>query len=114
MHDDIGYSKEVGGGSFCSERNGYCQVLLRCSYTYITHGKCSAPQLGATGLIGSRLVAKLAYQKCKVKVLTRNASQARSKLPYPGVTFHETNSWNSAICGCDAVVNLAGEPIATR
>jgi len=25
---------------------------------------------------------------------------------------HESGSWQQAICGCDGVVNLAGEPIA--
>ncbi|GMH35280.1 hypothetical protein BSKO_03148 [Bryopsis sp. KO-2023] len=69
---------------------------------------------GATGLIGARLVAKLASLNHKVVVLTRDVGRAKSKLPYPGISVHGPNSWESAICGCDAVVNLAGEPIATR
>lgn len=71
-------------------------------------------QLGATGLIGSRLVAKLACCKCHVRVLTRDVKYARDKLRYPGVTHYPADAWESAIEGCDAVVNLAGEPIATR
>eukprot|EP00798_Chlamydomonas_sp_ICE-L_P004377 gene4377-14502_t len=69
---------------------------------------------GATGLVGSRLVAKLASKGHKVKVLTRNTSSAKSKLPYPGVEFVAPSNWATALSGCTGVVNLAGEPIATR
>lgn len=69
---------------------------------------------GATGLIGSRLVAKLASMQCKVMVLTRNVNKAKSKLPYPNISIHGPIGWESAIAKSDAVVNLAGEPIATR
>ncbi len=69
---------------------------------------------GATGLVGSRLVSKLASQGYKVRVLTRNVSSAQSKMPYPGLTFHAPSKWADAIRGCDAVINLAGEPIGTR
>ncbi|CAD7698887.1 unnamed protein product, partial [Ostreobium quekettii] len=68
---------------------------------------------GATGLIGTRLVARLSALGHKVKVLTRNPGRARGKLPYRGLTFVGPSQWESTICGCDGVVNLAGEPIAT-
>eukprot|EP00210_Caulerpa_lentillifera_P007806 g7449.t1 len=69
---------------------------------------------GATGLIGSRLVSRLISEGNRVKVLTRFVDRAKSKLPYPGIDYISTPNWNEAICGCDGVVNLAGEPIATR
>ena len=70
--------------------------------------------VGATGLIGSRLVARLAALGHRVRVLTRNTGKARAKLPYGGLTFFGPSQWDSAICGCDGVVNLAGKQIATR
>jgi NAD dependent epimerase/dehydratase family enzyme len=69
---------------------------------------------GATGLVGSRLAAKLAAQGNKVRVLTRNVNSARSKLQYPGLEFYSLAQINEAVKGADAVVNLAGEPIGTR
>ena len=69
---------------------------------------------GATGLIGSRLIEMLVSQGYTVKVLTRNPAAAKSKLPYPGLQFASPVQWKAAIQGTDAVVNLAGEPIATR
>eukprot|EP00195_Chlamydomonas_chlamydogama_P017275 CAMPEP_0202902066 /NCGR_PEP_ID=MMETSP1392-20130828/16147_1 /ASSEMBLY_ACC=CAM_ASM_000868 /TAXON_ID=225041 /ORGANISM="Chlamydomonas chlamydogama, Strain SAG 11-48b" /LENGTH=299 /DNA_ID=CAMNT_0049588749 /DNA_START=231 /DNA_END=1130 /DNA_ORIENTATION=- len=69
---------------------------------------------GATGLVGSRLAAKLASQGHKVKVLTRDPNSARSKLPYPGLEFCGPAQWDAAIASSTGVVNLAGEPIATR
>jgi len=69
---------------------------------------------GATGLVGSRLVSRLVSEGFRVKVLTRNVDRAKSKLPYPGIQYVGGGGWDSEICGCDAIVNLAGEPIATR
>ena len=69
---------------------------------------------GATGLIGSRLSAKLAAQGNKVRVLTRNTASAKGKLQYPGLEFFAPSQWAEAVKGCDAVVNLAGTPIGTR
>ncbi len=70
---------------------------------------------GATGLVGSRLVSRLVSEGHRVKVLTRNVNDARKKLPsYPDLQFVGPVQWASAIPGCDGVVNLAGEPIATR
>lgn len=47
-------------------------------------------------------------------MLTRNVSSARAKLPYPNVEFFGPSQWAAAISGSTGVVNLAGEPIATR
>ncbi|KIZ04432.1 putative epimerase, partial [Monoraphidium neglectum] len=69
---------------------------------------------GATGLIGSRLAAKLAAQGHRVRVLTRDTGAARSKLPYPGLEFAPPSQWARAVVGATAVVNLAGTPIGTR
>ncbi|GLC58664.1 hypothetical protein PLESTB_001385800 [Pleodorina starrii] len=69
---------------------------------------------GATGLVGSRLVAKLAAAGHKVRVLTRNPASARSKLSYPGLEFFGPSEWRRGVEGASGVVNLAGEPIATR
>ncbi|KAG2424813.1 hypothetical protein HXX76_014235 [Chlamydomonas incerta] len=69
---------------------------------------------GATGLVGSRLVAKLAAAGHKVRVLTRNTGSARAKLTYPGLEFFGPAEWARGVEGAYGVVNLAGEPIATR
>jgi uncharacterized protein len=72
---------------------------------------------GATGFVGSKLVEKLLAQGDEVLVLTRNASKARSQFPQAQVVQYrplETGDWQQAIDGCDAVVNLAGEPIAEK
>jgi uncharacterized protein (TIGR01777 family) len=71
---------------------------------------------GATGLIGARLVAALRSRGDDVTVLSRNPQRARERL---GV---EALAWDpdtqpapaAAIAGRDAVVHLAGEPIAQR
>lgn len=77
---------------------------------------------GGTGFIGSRLVEKLQDQGNQILILTRN--QERSKRIFPASAFpdleiiaynpSQSGMWQQAISGCDAVVNLAGEPIAER
>ncbi|BAY96854.1 hypothetical protein NIES37_07910 [Tolypothrix tenuis PCC 7101] len=75
---------------------------------------------GASGFIGSRLVERLHQEGNRVLVLTRNTTFARKVFPsqaFPNVeiiayTPTVSGSWQDAIAGCDAVVNLAGEPIA--
>lgn len=76
--------------------------------------KSSVAVSGATGLIGARLVQALQVEGYSVKVLTRNPASARVKLPYPGLEFFPPEKWATAVRGSHAVVNLAGEPIATR
>jgi uncharacterized protein len=71
---------------------------------------------GATGLIGRRLYTALRSRGDNVTILTRNTDKAakvfsgafRILLWAPGVV----GEWRSAIDGADAVVHLAGEPIA--
>ena len=73
---------------------------------------------GATGLIGSRLVADLKRSGWQVTVLTRDPGRARARL---GEDV-EAHAWDlvaepapaAALNGRDAVVNLAGEPVSQR
>ncbi len=75
---------------------------------------------GATGFVGSRLVARLHKEGNRVLVLTRNTTYAQKVFPseaFPNVeivTYTPTvsGSWQDVIASCDGVVNLAGEPIA--
>ena len=75
---------------------------------------------GATGLIGTRLVEMFIAQGYKVNVLTRNPASAKAKLEtVPGANARTLaiagpTQWKSAMRGCSAVINMAGEPIATR
>jgi uncharacterized protein len=72
---------------------------------------------GATGFVGSRLVEKLLAQGDQVLVLTRNANTAQAKFPQAQVVQYrplESGDWQKSIEGYDAVVNLAGEPIAEK
>ncbi len=72
---------------------------------------------GATGFVGSRLVAKLLAQGDEVLVLSRNAGAAQTKFPQVQVVQYrplESGDWQKSISACDAVVNLAGEPIAEK
>ncbi|MEI2583655.1 thylakoid membrane protein ThyD [Scytonema sp. PRP1] len=75
---------------------------------------------GATGFVGSRLVERLQVEGIRVLVLTRNTTYAQKVFPptaFPDVeivayTPTASGGWQSAISGCDGVVNLAGESIA--
>ena len=72
---------------------------------------------GATGLIGRRLVAALQERGTHVSVLSRDAERARAALGEV-----EAFSWDpladpapaEALHGRDAVIHLAGEPVAQR
>jgi uncharacterized protein (TIGR01777 family) len=73
---------------------------------------------GATGLIGSRLVASLRTRGDEVTVLSRDPESAQERLP--GAL--EAVRWDllrepapsAALAGRDAVVHLAGENVAQR
>ena len=76
---------------------------------------------GATGLVGQRLVDRL-HKSHEVVVLTRSEAKAQKVFPasrYPNLKFvtytpKASGSWQDSISGCDAVVNLAGAPIAEQ
>ncbi|MFP6626832.1 MAG: TIGR01777 family oxidoreductase [Deltaproteobacteria bacterium] len=71
---------------------------------------------GATGLIGKALVRELLAAGDEVRVVTRNEARAREVLP----DLCRFSTWNverheldpSVFAGVDAVVHLAGEPVA--
>ena len=67
---------------------------------------------GASGLIGSALVARLVSRGHTVRRLVRSTRNAQSAdIPWdPGRDFLDAH----ALDGCDAIVHLAGAPIAQR
>lgn len=67
---------------------------------------------GATGLLGSRLAAELGGQGHEVVGLSRTPQQAEGVVWLEGDPV-EPGSWQDAVDGCDAVVHLAGESIAS-
>lgn len=75
---------------------------------------------GATGFVGTRLIEQLQQAGHQALVLSRDADRARRVFPaatFPSVeilpyTPLQSGEWQAAISGCDAVVNLAGAPIA--
>ena len=72
---------------------------------------------GATGFIGSRLVEQLQVQGHQPLILTRKPAAALRTFPNLEIVAYtptESGDWQNAIAGCDAVVNLAGEPIAEK
>jgi uncharacterized protein (TIGR01777 family) len=73
---------------------------------------------GATGLIGTKLVRELVTRGDEVTVLSRNPVPAREALPGAEVVEWSSPTTeaapSSALDGRDAVVHLAGEPVAQR
>jgi uncharacterized protein len=75
---------------------------------------------GATGFVGTRLVERLQNLGHSVVVLSRDTSKAARIFPkqvYTNVEVvaydpYNSGDWQSALSGCEGVVNLAGEPIA--
>lgn len=70
---------------------------------------------GATGFIGRRIVAALQARGDEVIAFTRDPARA----PLQGVRLVEAElehpgAWQDALAGLDAVINLAGEPIAGK
>lgn len=70
---------------------------------------------GGTGLIGRRLASHALEEGHAPVVLTRDPDATRDKLPDGADIVSgdptEPGDWQGRIAGCDAVVNLAGEPI---
>jgi uncharacterized protein len=71
---------------------------------------------GATGLIGSRLVAALTARGDEVTVLSRSPDRATQALGVRAEAWNPTEgpAPAAALAGRDGVVNLAGEPIDQR
>ncbi|HEY0252712.1 MAG TPA: TIGR01777 family oxidoreductase [Kofleriaceae bacterium] len=70
---------------------------------------------GATGFIGSRIVAALRARGDEVIAFTRDTSRAKLQ----GVRLVEAQletagPWQDALTGVDAIINLAGEPVAGK
>ncbi|MBD8452221.1 TIGR01777 family oxidoreductase [Serratia rubidaea] len=68
---------------------------------------------GATGLIGRRLTQRLLALSHTVTVLTRNVAHART-LFGERVSYWSSLQDHPSLDGIDAVINLAGEPIADK
>ena len=76
---------------------------------------------GATGFVGTKLIEKLVPNN-QIIVFTRNSGKAKSTFPasihssleFVDYTPKQAGSWQNKIDGCDAVVNLAGAPIAEK
>ncbi len=71
---------------------------------------------GATGLIGTKLVAALKDRGDTVTALSRNPAKAEEALGVDAVAWDSTAgpAPTGALSGRDAVVHLAGEPVAQR
>jgi NADH dehydrogenase len=69
--------------------------------------------LGGTGFVGRHLVARLANQGHRVKVLTRHPQRHREIEVLPGATLvgvdaHDPAALQEQFAGCDAAINLVG------
>ena len=71
---------------------------------------------GATGLIGTTLVAALVGDGAEVTVLSRDPERAAARLGVPAVSWDPLSepAPKQALEGRDAVVHLAGENVAQR
>lgn len=71
---------------------------------------------GATGLIGRQLFGALRERGYEIVVFSRNPEQARRQLPgaaeYVAWAPTPGGGWTAALDGADAVIHLAGAPIA--
>ena len=72
---------------------------------------------GATGLIGRELGKLLADRGDTLVCLVRDAPNASRRLPFPATCFewdHQRAVPPEALLGVDAIVHLAGEPVAGK
>jgi uncharacterized protein (TIGR01777 family) len=70
---------------------------------------------GATGLIGTRLVASLKARGDLVLALSRNPESARGRLGVEAVEWDPSRASHAdSLSGLDGIVNLAGEPVGQR
>jgi uncharacterized protein (TIGR01777 family) len=72
--------------------------------------------VGATGLIGARVVAALRQRGDEVTVLSRDAERASKSLDVPAEQWNPLSgpAPTQALGGRHAVLSLAGEPVAQR
>lgn len=70
--------------------------------------------VGATGLIGRSLCARLAARGDAVVVFSRDPSRVRSAVPEAAEARANSALATGALDDLDAVINLAGEPVAGR
>ena len=72
---------------------------------------------GATGFIGTKLIERLSSENYEIICYVRNVNSARKKIK-EDVEFLGTSAFPNHVIKkleqCDAVINLAGEPIAQR
>jgi hypothetical protein len=70
---------------------------------------------GATGFIGKPLVAALRTRGDEVLAFTRDPARAALQgVRLVEADLEEPGPWQDAVAGCDAVINLAGEPVAGK
>ena len=74
---------------------------------------------GATGLLGSRLVAKLLDFQHEVTIVSRNTTRAKKQFNNELVNIIEADitqqgEWQKVASECDAIVHLAGAGIVDR
>lgn len=74
---------------------------------------------GSTGFLGTALSHALVARGDHVVALSRNADRARRSLPagcdvVEGDPTDPRAPWATSLSGCDAAVNLCGEPLARR
>lgn len=71
---------------------------------------------GASGFIGSALSARLLEDGHALTLLTRSAppSASLNNKRWHHWTPGAAGEWEKAIDGCDGIINLAGEPIASK
>lgn len=73
---------------------------------------------GATGFIGVPLVRALQTRGDEVTALVRDLDRARRKLPAAttlvAADLENPGAWTASLAGADAVLHLAGEPVADK
>lgn len=84
-------------------------MVLRLPASEVRVGEGVVLISGATGLVGGRLVPRLAQRYARVRTLSRSGGASRDRI--------EPASWDgidpgaAALAGVDAVIHLAGEPV---
>jgi uncharacterized protein (TIGR01777 family) len=71
---------------------------------------------GGTGFVGTAIVAALRARGDALVVVSRDAGRARALGDVAAVEadLQSSGPWTTALSGADAVIHLAGEPIAAR